>query len=206
MTFFVGVSLEKQIENIIPNGNKEIFMNIWIIDALNILEKIHLLGVIHRDIKPEHFILSNVKKWSLIDFGFATFYLNTNIDGVDKKDDKKGEYIIGTPNYISINIHNGLKYKPIDDIWSLIYVYIRFLFPNICCYDLREKNDMDIKEEYPLNHILNKQNQIRKRKKELLNDSSFWEKNSKIYEFIKILVDYSEQTIIPYNKLREFFT
>jgi serine/threonine protein kinase len=206
MTYFVGFSLEKQIDNTISFDNKEIIMNHWIMDALDMLEKIHLLGVIHRDIKPEHFILldTNKCKWSLIDFGFATFYLDQHIDGIDKKDDKKGEYIIGTPNYISINIHNGMKYKPIDDIWSLIYIYIRLLYPALFCYDLEEKNDndVDIKEEYPLNHILNKKNQIRKRKKELFHSSSFWEKNSKIYDFIKILIYYSEHKNIPYNILR----
>ena len=78
------------------------------------------------------------------------------------------------------------------------------MFPNVCCYDLRENNDndVDIKEEYPLNHILNKKNQIRKRKKELFNHSSFWEKCPKIYDFIKMLIYYSEHTSIPYNILR----
>lgn len=198
MTYFVGFSLEKQIDNNISFDNKEIIMNHWIIDALYMLEKIHLLGVIHRDIKPEHFILLDTNKWALIDFGFATFYLDTNIDGIDEK---KGEYIIGTPNYISINIHNGMKYKPIDDIWSLIYIYIRFLYPTLFCYDLEENNDMNI-EEYPLNHILNKKNQIRKRKKELFNHCSFREKCPKIYDFIKMLIYYSKHTSIPYNILR----
>ena len=44
----------------------------WFVSAINILEKIHMYGVIHRDIKPAHFIFV-VKQWVLIDFGFATF-------------------------------------------------------------------------------------------------------------------------------------
>lgn len=198
MTYFSGNSLEKQIQNNIPD-NTEIIMKTWMIESLNILEKIHLFGVIHRDIKPEHFILSDVKKWVLIDFGFATFYLD-NKDNLQKNNGKTDEYIIGTPNYISINIHNGMKYKPIDDIWSLIYIYIRFLCPSFFYYtfeDIEETN-----EQYPLNHILNKQNQLRKRKKELFNQSLFWEKYPKIDELIKTLIDSPN---IPYDKLRSVF-
>jgi serine/threonine protein kinase len=202
MTYFVGLSLEKQIEmNCLENI--EIFMNTWMIDSLNILEKIHFFGVIHRDIKPDHFILSDVTKWVLIDFGFATFYL-------DQNNERTEEYIIGTPNYISINIHNGKKYKPIDDIWSLIYIYIRVLCPTFFYGNVEENNNGNVnieetKEQYPLNHILNKQNQLRKHKKESFNHPLFWEKNPKIYAFIKILID-SSNIPISYNKLRSVFT
>ena len=161
MTYFVGESLETiMLRNDIK---KEIIIKDWIISSINILEKIHLYGVIHRDIKPAHFIFVEEKqKWVLIDFGFSTFFS----EEIEIKT-KNTEYIIGTPNYISINIHNGFKPTPIDDIWSVIYIYIRCMFPELFIFSLK-KNELE-KEIYPLNHILNNHNQCRKERKELIN-------------------------------------
>jgi serine/threonine-protein kinase len=103
----------------------------WFISAINILEKIHRYGVIHRDIKPAHFIF--VKQWVLIDFGFATFVPQKSV----VSDSVKSEYIIGTPNYISLNIHNGFKPTPIDDIWAIVYIYIRILLPELFVFCIR---------------------------------------------------------------------
>ena len=198
MTYFVGSSLN----NISSLDN-------WMISAIQILEKIHLYGVIHRDLKPVHFIfVEDKQKWVLIDFGFATFYLDK-----DKKEKEKTEYIIGTPNYISLNIHNGLGYTPIDDIWSLIYIYIRILYPELFVFSsLKSKEKEKEKDEYPQNHILNTENQLRKQRKELFNYKEFWEKfgkqkqkqNNQIYSFIQILLQ--NKTKLLYNLLCDIFT
>lgn len=192
MTYFVGSSVcVSSLDN-------------WMISAIHILEKIHLYGVIHRDLKPAHFIfVEDKRKWVLIDFGFATFYLEKN------KTEKEKEYIIGTPNYISLNIHNGFEYTPIDDIWSLIYIYIRILYPELFVFSsLKEEEKEKVKENYPQNHILNIENQLRKQRKELFNYKEFWEKfgkeNHKIYSFIQILLQ--NKTKIMYNLLCDIFT
>ena len=188
MTYFVGNSLEKEEE--IMKEEKETKINKWMISALEIIEKIHFYGVLHRDLKPAHFIfVEKTQKWVLIDFGFATFF-SENIETFEK------EFIIGTPNYISLNIHNGLQYTPIDDIWSLIYIYIRILYPELFIFSLENENEKT--NIYPQNHILNNENQIRKERKILFNYPDFWEKylveipiqKNKIYLFIQIILQF----------------
>lgn len=187
MTYFVG-------KTIMDIHDKSV-VNQWMVSALGIMEKIHSYGVIHRDLKPAHFIfVEDKQKWILIDFGFSTFYL----EGFSEKQ----EYIIGTPNYISLNIHNGMKYKPIDDIWSLLYIYIRYLYPELFSFSSNTK-DNNYPTNYPTNHILNSENQIRKEKKELWNTFDFWEK--KIYNSLQILLD-NTYKIPPYKLLIDIFT
>jgi serine/threonine protein kinase len=199
MTYFVGESLEKMI---LSNDKKENEINNWIISSINILEKIHLYGIIHRDIKPAHFIFVKEKqKWVLIDFGFATYYTESKIEF-----EKENEFIIGTPNYISINIHNGFKPKPIDDIWSIIYIYIRYMFPELFIFSYLSLSKKE--EIYPSNHILNNQNQCRKEKKELINQLDFWDKTDinkeKIVELINIIQKSTTKNI--YNNIRFLFS
>ena len=166
------------------------FINNWFISAINILEKIHIYGVIHRDIKPAHFIFVN--KWVLIDFGFATF--------VPQESSTTNDYIIGTPNYISINIHNGLKPTPIDDIWAVVYIYIRILLPELFVFCINSSSE----DKYPSNHILNIHNQIRKEKKESWNNPIFWEKVEKeeISGLIQLLLCCQNKKDIPYTTIR----
>jgi serine/threonine protein kinase len=85
---------------------------------ISILENIHQLGVIHRDIKTSNFMFDANGDIHLIDFGFATFYQ-------DKPNNIK-EYILGTPSFISIHIHNGNEPSRRDDLISLGYIYLYF--------------------------------------------------------------------------------
>ena len=198
MSYFVGKSLEDYICQDPDTSLQKI--NDWFVSTIHILEKIHMYGVIHRDIKPAHFIF--VKKWVLIDFGFATFFNNTDTT----INAKKSEYIIGTPNYISLNIHNGIKYKPIDDIWSIVYIYIRILLPELFLFTI----ETPLENKYPSNHILNTQNQIRKERKESFNNLVFWEKISffegkdKIIQLVQLLSS-SSSCHISYTNIRNVF-
>ena len=58
----------------------------------------------------------------LIDFGLATFYVDENFKHIECKRDC--EYIIGTPKYISYNIHDGWEPSRRDDLISLGYLYL----------------------------------------------------------------------------------
>jgi hypothetical protein len=79
------------------------------------------------------------------------------------------------------------------------------LYPELFSFDI-SKN----KNEYPQNHILNIENQLRKERKELFHYKEFWEKfgkqeqNNKIYIFIQILLQNKKK--ILYNYLSEIFT
>ena len=114
----------------------------WFHSAIIILEKIHLYGVIHRDLKPGHFLFSN-GKWKLIDFGFACFDETKSVE--------KREYIIGTPNYISYNVHLGKEPGKKDDMISLGYIFLEkyrgLPWASTSCLSLETGT-------YPIHHLL----------------------------------------------------
>jgi serine/threonine protein kinase len=92
--------------------------------ALNILNSIHEQYVIHRDIKPQNFMMRNHELF-LIDFGMATMYVDSEKKHIPEKKDKRD--LIGTPRFMSINIHGGWEPSRRDDIISVSYVYIYIL-------------------------------------------------------------------------------
>ena len=91
---------------------------------LEILGKIHKQYVIHRDIKPQNIMMKEGELY-LIDFGLATFYVDDNFKHVECK--QETEYILGTPKYISYNIHEGIEPSRRDDLISLGYLYMEIM-------------------------------------------------------------------------------
>lgn len=89
---------------------------------LKILHNIHSMGIIHRDIKPENICFKNEQLF-LIDFGLAKKIIHNN-NHIEIKTSKS---LIGTPNYVSLNVVNGIEPSRRDDIESLIYILI-YLF------------------------------------------------------------------------------
>ena len=92
---------------------------------ISILEYIHNKNVIHRDIKPDNFLMGldeNSKYVYLLDFGLSkTFNKYSNSEDKHKNENKR---MTGTPRYASINALKGLEQSQKDDLESLGYVLI----------------------------------------------------------------------------------
>jgi serine/threonine protein kinase len=115
----LGHSLKNIIDNKVIISLRYIF-NITI-QMIERLKYIHNRGLIHRDIKPENFLFGleeNNDTLYLIDFGFCKKYIN-NGKHIELKNNNN---ITGTPNYMSINLHNGLEPSRRDDLESVFYI------------------------------------------------------------------------------------
>ena len=95
---------------------------------INILEFIHNKHIIHRDIKPDNFVmgLNNLSKnLYLLDFGLARKYRSSvNLVHYPLINKKK---LTGTARYASINALKGYEQSRRDDLEAVGYVLMYFL-------------------------------------------------------------------------------
>jgi casein kinase 1 len=93
------------------------------IDILNMIEQIHNMGFIHRDIKPQNFLINSNNNLVIIDFGLGKKYVR---DSIHMKY-CTNKNIVGTLRYASLNMHLGIEVSRRDDLESIGYMLIYFL-------------------------------------------------------------------------------
>ncbi|CAL0320667.1 unnamed protein product [Lupinus luteus] len=98
------------------------------VESLSILEKMHLKGYVHGDVKPENFLLgqpatAQEKKLFLVDLGLATKWRDTS-SGQHVEYDQRPDMFRGTVRYASVHAHLGRTASRRDDLESLAYTLI----------------------------------------------------------------------------------
>ena len=91
------------------------------------LEFIHTKSFIHRDVKPDNFLigpnrLSHVVY--IIDFGLAKCFKSSDGEHIPFRD---GKNLTGTARYASINTHLGYEQSRRDDLETIGHVILYFL-------------------------------------------------------------------------------
>ena len=120
----LGQSLQS-LKNACERFSLQLVLQIGI-QVINLLKTIHDKGLVHRDIKPDNFLLSrkpNDANIYLIDFGFCKSYL---IDDNKHIPYKQTHNLIGSNTYASINAHKFIELSRRDDLESLGYMLIYF--------------------------------------------------------------------------------
>lgn len=94
---------------------------------INRIEHMHNKNFIHRDIKPDNFLMGigrHCNKVFIIDFGLAKKFFDTRTrKHIMYREDKN---LTGTARYASINAHLGIEQSRRDDMESLGYVLMYF--------------------------------------------------------------------------------
>lgn len=123
----LGVSLERVFKSLGRRFSVNTVIMIGV-QLLGLIENLHYKSYIHRDLKPDNFVvgLHDLKNLIyIIDFGLAKQYQDS-ISGlhIPYRDNRS---FTGTARYASINTHIGVEQSRRDDIESLIYILIYFL-------------------------------------------------------------------------------
>ena len=114
------------------------------IEMIKRIQYIHSKYYIHRDIKPDNFMIGrgqNEKKIYIIDFGLAKKYYS-----VSKAQHIKfitGKHLIGTARYCGRNAHRGYEQGRRDDIESIGYVLMYFLLGVLPWQGLKVRKNED---------------------------------------------------------------
>jgi serine/threonine protein kinase len=135
--------LDSSLVNIIQKYGKLCLKSVLLIGLQMIIRirDLHSKKLVHRDLKPENFMVgldNQSNKIYLIDFSFSKTYMN-NQKHIEEKIINK---LIGTPNYVSLNVHNGVEPSRRDDIESIIYILY------YCLYGYIPWNNCQIRDIY----------------------------------------------------------
>jgi serine/threonine protein kinase len=98
------------------------------IQILNRIEKVHKIGFLHRDIKPDNFLIgvgSMKNRIYLIDFGLSKKFIDTQ--SKEHIEYKTNVNFTGSFRFSSIRNHKGIEQSRRDDLESIGYMLIFFL-------------------------------------------------------------------------------
>ena len=140
--------LGKNLENLFTNLGRKFSLKTTLLlgkQMYNRIEYMHKKGIIHRDIKPNNFLMGRNDKNNIlyiIDMGLSKRYIDQNKKHIPYKE---GKNLTGTVRYAYIFTHLGFEQSRRDDLEGISYVLIYFLKGSLPWMGMKGKNK---KEKY----------------------------------------------------------
>jgi serine/threonine protein kinase len=122
--------LGPNLEDILEYNQRRLTLRTVLILGLQALERLQALhnqGILHRDVKPENFVMGIGEESNtlyLIDYGLAKCFKTPDGKHIPPRE---GKSLTGTVRYASIHTQMGKEQARRDDLESLLYVLIYFL-------------------------------------------------------------------------------
>lgn len=145
--YYMVINLLGESLQSIKNNNKTFSLSSVLqigIQVILLLKTIHEKGLVHRDIKPDNFLLglnNQRKRIYIIDFGLCKSYMNND----EHNPIKKTNNLIGSLTYCSINAHNCIELSRRDDMESLGYMLAFFYLGTLPWQEIKLENIDNIK-------------------------------------------------------------
>lgn len=128
---------------------------------VNLLEYVHSKSLIHRDVKPDNFLMGTGKNSNqvyVIDFGLAKKYRDSKTK--QHVPYREGKQLTGTARYTSINTHLGIEQSRRDDLEAVGHILLYFVKGSLPWQGIqagapKEKNEkiMQCKQSTPVDSL-----------------------------------------------------
>ena len=148
MNILVMDLLGPSLEDVFNLCGRKMNLKSTLMIAIQMLERIefvHRKQFLHRDVKPDNFLMgvgSKAHRLYLIDFGLAKKYVQKDGIHISYRDDKN---LTGTARYASLNTHLGIEQGRRDDLEGVANVLIYLIKGYLPWQNLKAANK---KEKY----------------------------------------------------------